>query len=212
MERIRKSARPQLERVRAAGDASIMLNSVYDLPFGTRVFIWCRRSKVQKDGDAGEQEIYYRAKAHELGLVVVGVEVVTQSGYDPWRLAKVFGRARLAGAVVVAATPNRFLRSEHFVSNDGRNHDRQATASQWDDLAFIANGVKAATFINPKASPAEERAEHQRRSKAMKRPNARRTMLQPIAIELYKSGWFKRKVSRYLGVHESTIRVWLSAI
>lgn len=193
------------------GDASVALISIDQLIQGDRIYLLGRRSRVQKKGSADEQLVYYRARAHELGLVVVGAEAETRSGYDPWQLVPLMEKARKANATLLAATPNRFVRSRHFKSNDGRNHNRQATEGQWEEVAWLKDGLRMATFIHPRATPKEERAEHQRRSKAMKRPYADRTQLKPVAIDLKLAGWSNYQIGEYIDKNESTIRRWLSS-
>ena len=203
---------PSIKRKTASGNATAILNDVRKLQRGTRIIIWCRRSRCQKTGSAEEQAIYYRAIAHDLGLFVVAVIIIEQSGYDPWSLCHAIGRAERENATLVAATPNRFARSKHFMSNDSSRWKCQAHGEQWAELAWLAGEVHLATFCNPNATPEEEAAEHMRRSHAVKQPHHKRTLLQPIAIDLYKQRWSKRSIARYLGEGETTIRRWLDDI
>lgn len=189
-----------------------------------RAVLWCRVSERDqyRRGNATDQEANLRRELAALGVPVVDSYLDVGPGWDTaaGKLQEAIASARRTGAVVVAETADRFLRSEDFHTKD--NPDALPTVAQFRKLAKLAAGVTLATVVDPVETPEEVRSYQSKRGQSAKenrggRPRKRspgymfrrREDLLPLVLRLSAEGKSEREIERKTGVPRSTIQDWL---
>jgi DNA invertase Pin-like site-specific DNA recombinase len=188
------------------------------------VVLYCRVSGWAqfRRGNAEDQEAYLRQLLEPLGIEVVEVFKEVGPGWDLCRsqISEAIASARKHGAVVLAESPDRFLRSEHFHSKE--NQDALPTEAQFEELGRLADGVVLATYLPPDATPAEVRSYQRKRGQQIKnrkggRPpkeqpgykTRRREEWLPTVLRLHAKGMSQRGIHRRTKVARTTIQRWL---
>lgn len=203
-----------------AGKASDFIKP-FDLPPGALVVLACRVSGRRQRGDTLTGQVAW--VRYQIALRGVrAVEVVTHvgPGWDPWWLARAAAIAAEYGAVLVADSTDRFIRSPAY---GGTAQNFQARPTDLEELSYWTEGVPLMTLLHPDATPAEVRAHQRRRGQWASgnkggRPAAhaagykkqQREELLPRVVELHHAGLSGRQISADTGVPEATVRRWIS--
>ena len=122
--------------------------------------------------------------------------------------------AKAHEAVLIAESPNRFVRSDHYHSVT--NPTAQANALELERLKMWTRGVPMYTVLHPDATFEQERSYETRRGPCGRPPKAspgsikrRRESLLPQALELRSQGKSYREIEEVLKVSYSTVRDWI---
>ena len=163
--RTKLSARPRAEEF---GKASEYIER-FNLSESDRVFIACRVSaSVQgKTRNPADQEQALREAVEASGAQVVGVEHHVGTSYEARWMFKIAQYAERAGAnVILVESTNRFIRHPSYHSS--KNFLIRPRTFDLKDLVDEARGIKLMTFLDPYASPSEERSFATRRGQRQK--------------------------------------------
>jgi DNA invertase Pin-like site-specific DNA recombinase len=183
----------------------------------------CRVSTPEQDanGNLDEQMMtawrQLRAAGHRHIAVYDGVETSRVHG-NRIIFERAIDDARQHGAILVAASRDRFIRAASF----GRGQKAKCeppSDHEYRELVRLADGVPLATIIHPddpgvRAEQIKrgQRAKGRRGGRPPKKPpgykRQRRIELRPRAIELRRQGWALRRIGAALNVNESTLRGW----
>lgn len=200
---------------------------------GDKVIICCRVSDdtQNKNGNLDDQERNDREEINKLGAEIIGVFKHEGSGLYPYWLAPAAKQAKKDGAILVAESPNRFIRHAGFHHRDWPN--LQARKIDLEYLRLWTEGVPLATLLHPDASLSEEKGfQISRGQKAKQRPGGRpkkkeprgkkrREFYLPQAIMLRKAGMSFRQIAdkinemmddRFGAPCHGTIRNWLDSV
>ncbi len=131
--------------------------------------LYCRVSGREQEriGTLERQVAFVRAKAADLGLVVVDVVVCTLSGWDEDRFEEARAMAEAHGASLLAHTADRFVRSDIFYETEQRaapgwfefaKMARLAGTARGLDVPPVNGGVRLVTLVDPDAPAAVVRA------------------------------------------------------
>jgi len=150
--------------------------------------------------------------------IVPGWEEMYSDKWSRLEFERAILKAKAAGAVIAAASVDRFRRSW---DPDWKKRKRQRRLSVFEieSLMTEADGVPLATLIHPDTAPNEVRSYQTKRGQAGKgnyggRPAERfpkkaiRLEKKPEAIALWKQGFSYRRIGRLWNVTRSTIRDW----
>lgn len=216
-----------------AADATQHIHSIDELRPGRPVVLVARCSgwEQERGGNLAAQTDNLLRVAHERGLIPVrfddGAEVLRDvwSGNDPIWLTRAVELARRAGAVVVAESVCRLIRSPLFDPLAGP--DDPFARPSWQDLdrlLAVTEDVELYTAVSPGATPAQIRGYQSRRGQLGKgsfggRPPKqergwkwrRREELRPEAIRLHAAGLGYGTIADRLGLSRSTVQGWLAA-
>jgi hypothetical protein len=178
-------------------------------------------SKNQERNDnRADQEANLRSEAEKLGFEVIDVLLLTKRGSDEerTRLELTVERARRIGAILLAESPDRFIRSWWFSVK--RNPSAQPTIVEWDRFLTLIGNVTLATIVHPDLGWRAIRGYQTNRGVAAKggkpsnpKPGAkkeRRERLLHYARELRNERLSLRKIGAAIDVPWSTIRDWLN--
>lgn len=210
-----------LERLTRRGQASTVIRHLPELLAerpGLRVVDCCRVSEYQQGhrGQLAGQVSDLQQQVEQLGANVIDCVKHVGPGWDPGWLYRALKIARATGAVLVAETTSRFIRSGYFHSS--RLPNAQATQADLDYLRFLTDGVALATVLHPDASPEEEMGYHRKRGQRAtgnvggrpERKKNRRKRLTPPVIDLRQQGKSLAQIAKELDVPRSTIQRWVA--
>ena len=144
-----------------SGKASLFISSVECLQPGDRVVICARKSCRSRRESLPRQAQNLRSAAQERGLVVVDVVEHTGPGWSCHWLQHAAKIAKAHEAVLIAESPNRFVRSDHYHSVT--NPTAQASALELEQLKMWTRGVPMYTVLHPDATFEQERSYETRR-------------------------------------------------
>jgi hypothetical protein len=172
-----------------------------------------------------EQDFDLRACVRERGAKVIRIfEHIGSATGAGWEgvLARAAKLARKEGAKLFAVGPSRFARTSHFDSK--WNRDAQAREADWEDFAWITDGVIAMTLLHPDVTAMQELAAY-RESVRRHRPDSvggrptkqrrgcyrRRATADDLAevIRLKKLGLSGREVARRMNRSPQTVAGWI---
>lgn len=213
---------------RTAGKASS-----YILPFnispGRRVILCLRVSRRAQRcaGNLADQREALRAAVQRAGGVLVGIVLHTGHGTDPGWLAPAANLARLRGAMLLAESTDRFIRTPDYHSVDCP--DAQAGEGDLARLAAVTEGCRLMTMLDPDAPPTKVRSYQRQRGQerkarrggrgnraagtaaclpgAMKR--RRKTWLRHV-LSMHRAGASLGEISRGTGISKMTCHNWIS--
>lgn len=213
---------------RTAGKASS-----YILPFniapGRRVIICLRVSRRAQRcaGNLADQREALRAAVQRAGGRLVGIVLHTGRGTDPGWLAPATNLARLRGAVLLAESTDRFIRSPDYHSVDCP--DAQAGEDDLEKLAAVTAGCRLMTLLDPDAPPTKVRSYQRQRGQERKARRGGRgcrrvgaAATAPGAKKLRRKRWLRHvlsmhragaslgEISRGTGISKMTCHNWLS--
>ncbi len=188
--------------------------------FGTLVWIVARKSD---DKDAkrclADQSAHTAEEAIRQGAKILGSSEFITPGSDPYWLRAVAEQARKHGAIIVAATTDRLIRSYNY---DQHHQDWLPNQAELDYLMRVVDGVPLATIDHPDATNGEQRSFQSKRGQERTgrkggRPvkkvagikKQRRVLLQPQAIQLRREKLSLKEISQLLDVKRSTVQDWL---
>jgi hypothetical protein len=135
------------------------------------------------------------------GAVLVGLDAVVASGFDPIWLGFAAAKAKGRGAdCVVVESPNRALRHPHY---GGRRQWLQPREGDWEDLPALTEGVPVVSVVDPGATPGEERGHETARAK---RRSNRPRELKAIVLALHRAGFSLREIEAELNVLTAPFR------
>lgn len=184
---------------------------------GTRVVLCLRVSRYaqKRHGNLADQEANLRKAVARRGAIVVAVVRHVGSGYDPDWLAVAAGRAAVHGAVLLAETTDRFIRTRLY---DRDCQDVQARPGDLEYLRYCTDGMLLLTDLRPDATPEEVRTYQIRRGRLEKdkqggrpmRPKNRRAKLKPEALKLRRDGVPLSEIEKRLKLPLSTVQRWVS--
>jgi DNA invertase Pin-like site-specific DNA recombinase len=193
-----------------------------DIRPGVKVVLCCRVSTPAQEyrGNGKDQEVNLRKIVEQVGGEVVGVGHHTGKGFDPRWLLPVAALARRLGAILLAESADRYLRS--FSYHSSRNPNSQPMLRDFEELRWLLGGVTAATVLHPDGTPRKVRSYQRRRGQRAKgrscgRPvmraagykKERLLQLRPRAVELRRSGMSIREVAAKLDVPVMTCWRWV---
>jgi hypothetical protein len=146
----------------AAGNARRHIASFQVNP-GDRFVLLCRVSSHQQGrrGNLVAQETNLREAVESHGGIVVAVKAYEWSGKGPkWfeYLNEAALSAQRHDAILLAATTDRFIRSEWYRSDSERFWRAQAQHHELYDLRDCTRGVPLMTYLDPNTPPGECRA------------------------------------------------------
>jgi hypothetical protein len=185
-----------------------------DLKPGDKAVLCIRVSRWEQNRTLKlkRQELNLRAAVEHMGAIVVAVEAHVGPGWDPGWLVRPAAIATRHGAVLVAETTSRFIRSSAYSKT---NQDAQAREPELIDLRRCTEGVTLMTILDPDALPGEERAYQTKRGlkiKSATQPGYKklrylrcRSKVRDCAI----AGITGRPLAKELKVPESTARAWV---
>jgi len=201
---------------------------------GQPVILWCRVSgKYQASrGNLDDQKHTIRNRVRQRGGKVVKTYRRIGKGFDRRGksiLYKALAHAQRIGGLVVAESPDRFLRHRDFDVNTAP--DKLPSATQWDDLRMEADGVILATLTRPDLPASEVRSHQRKRGQKAKlkwggRPKKprclpkkppcppgdmklRRSEQLPLVLELDRQGDSLSEIAHFTGVPRGTVYEWL---
>jgi DNA invertase Pin-like site-specific DNA recombinase len=148
--------------------------------------------------------------------------------YDGVETSNIFGNrvileraieeARRLGAILVAPSRDRIIRSQCFGPGKTAKVE-QPSVHEYEYLLQLANGVVLATLLPPderghssqvrRGQAAKGRKGGRPRKKNPGEVKDRRLRLTPLAIKKLSSGMSQRATSAALGIAESTLRGWI---
>lgn len=154
-------------RAEHRGLASNHIKHFDDIPSGAHCVICCRVSGGEKKRKRSLRysEKHLREAVSRHGSQTVGVVSYIGSGFEPYWLVRAARLAREHGAILLAETPNRFIRHRGYHSV--RWFDAQARECELEELACVTEGVTLATLMQPDATAGEERSYATKRGKQM---------------------------------------------
>lgn len=191
---------------------------------GIKVVIYARVSgRAQRTRSLQRQIDYARRVVEAAGGEVVSVFSEVASGWvaDPKGRPQLEGAARLAaasGAVIVATTVSRFVRSADFDTRT--NQDAVPTDYEMLSIMRLVGGkVDLATILNPDATPSEVRAfESNRGGNRGGRPKTKyagykkdvQKAKMPLLLDYFLRSGSKKDAAKRAGVARTTAREWLT--
>jgi DNA invertase Pin-like site-specific DNA recombinase len=192
-----------------------------------KVVVYYRASgRAQKNsGKFAWQKQLTESYLPENGYEIVGTfEIVICGRHFRYRsaLRQAVALARKTGAIVVAATRDRFVRA---VGYNGTHQSDRPTLRQYEELCELADGVTLATIIPPETSPEAVRSiqvngGHQAAGNKGGRPRKKkpcppghkkrqREAQLPMALELHQQGYSLSQIANHLGRPRPTIQSWI---
>ncbi len=201
----------------------------FNISYGDRVILCVRVSRRAQRcaGNLADQREALRAAVQRAGGVLVGIVLHTGHGADPGWLAPAANPARLRGALLLAESTDRFIRSPDYHSAD--SPDAQAGEEDLARLAAVTRGCRLMTLLDPGAPPTEVRSYQRQRGQERKArrggrgnravgaaacsPGAtkrrRKTWLRHV-LSMYRAGASYGEVSRGTGISKMTCHNWVS--
>lgn len=154
-------------RAEHRGQASDYIKHFDDIPSGTPCIICCRVSGGEKKRKQSlrDSEAHLRDVVRLHGSATIEAVSLIGSGEDPYWLMRPAAAALERGAILLAETPNRFIRHPGYHSI--RWFNAQARECDLEELAWVTQGVTLATLVPPDASASEERSYATKRGKLM---------------------------------------------
>lgn len=209
------------------GKASDYIDHIEDLVKeypGLPVVLWCRVSGRMQDykGDLEEMKARDRQELEKLGTDIVGDCQAVVSGWDEDRetLRVAARKARKAGAVLLAESTDRLIRSKAFHTK--RNPGAQPTVQEFEELLRATQGVPLATILHPDTPWREVRAWQAKRGQHAKgrkggRPSKKRPgcKKQKRLANRSKVFWMRlcgmsvRRIASLLKVPTMTVHDWI---
>lgn len=212
--RERVSARPAIEM----RDKSPFKHFGTEAKPGIKVVLCCRVSTDSQKQNLADQEAYLKRIVEDAGGVVVGVVSYAGWGSNPFWLEKAAAIARTFGAILLAETPDRFIRSEDY--HPSKRPDAQATDDDFELLRLFVGNVTLMTIVPPNATPGEMRSQQTRRGKQETgsiggRPKNRLQKRWPREIKsearlLHANGFSLRDIAAKFDARVSTVQYWVA--
>lgn len=196
-----------------SGLCSNYIKSFRQLKSGTLVVLVCRVSsyKQNKNRNLQDQRNKLYGKVTSLGCIVVYEHLYVGSGWKPF-LEPAVERAHKYGAVIVAESTDRFVRTRRYHSSKNPN----ARLSEWNlrILRETAEGVELYTVEDPDNAPGANRSAQIERGQQNKSKGGRPKKMwrQERAKQLKALGWSLRKIGFELNVSHETVRKWLNKL
>jgi hypothetical protein len=178
-----------------------------------------REQDRQKNWRAQERAILEGLRPQ---VFVVGIYKAVASGWNSDRemFKRAVRRAKKRGAVIVAVSPDRYLRSVHFKCTD--NPPIEPNVAEWKGLLSDAKGVKLCTLLHPNQHWTEVRAfmtkggmvakniryGRPRKFRQADRVDLRHSLMPKIA-RMQSLGFSYREIADNLRQPFSTIRSWV---
>lgn len=190
-----------------------------------KVVIYCRVSSLEqyRSGNLDDQLSNVRRTLERLGVTVVGVfrEIATsyelEHPSDRPALVAAVECAKQHGAIVVAESTSRYLRSAAF---DKFHQDALPTVVHFERLKRLTNAAALATLVHPDAE--DERSYQTKRGQTEKgrkggRPQRKppgykkqqKLDLLPEVLGLHGQGASCREISREVGITPMTASRWI---
>ncbi|WP_145350070.1 helix-turn-helix domain-containing protein [Roseimaritima multifibrata] len=186
---------------------------------GMQVVLRLRVSTAGQKSHLDDHETYLRAQVTTVGGKVVAVDKRIGSGVDLSSLRSSVALAKHHDAVLLAVTPNRFVRQPGFGARTCQHV--QADEDTLAGLMHIADGVTLVTHLEPRASAKEENRHLSQIGQAAKggsggrprksKPGSKkreRLEAEPKVRWMRLAGMGNRQIARVLGKPESTVRRW----
>lgn len=228
LQRLEKEPRPGTASDFIRHFASLIRN--WPVTKVVKVVLYCRVSVRQNKKHLKHQEEKLSAaidRIRETRIVVVIARIhETISGWkvdaedDRPLFVAAIAKARKHGAVVLAETPDRFIRSIDFSTRT--NADAQPTKEDFQCLARMAGDVMLATLLVPDVSPQVVRSYQRKRGQwatgrkggrpKSKKPGykkQRRLTTLTKVFWLSKCGFSVRGIAKLLGTPPQTIQDWI---
>jgi len=221
-QRKRVSARPRLQPGDAAKyiapAAALLACADWQVVLYVRVSTQQQADGGNIDDAKAEALAWLRARSIEPLAVFAGVES-SDIGGGRFILRDALDFARQHGAILVAPSRCRLLRSYLCGGGKIRNEIEPPNDGEYRMLRRMANGVPLATIIPPnEPARASQIARGQKGDKGGRPPKLepgwkkrRREELAPRALALIEQGKSQRGIAAELAVPVSTIRDWLGA-
>jgi hypothetical protein len=192
-ERIRLKYGDPQERPPAASRYIHHLEALVSQRPNLKVVLWVRESgRVQEwRKNLRDQEVWLRREVEALGGTVVDVFPAVVSGWDNDRSAFKLAAETVGqhGAILVAESTDRFLRSRSYSSS--KNPSAQPNRTEWDAFLRDANGIEMATLLHPDTSWQAVRSHQTKRGIAAKSAKCGRPRKHP-------AGYFKDRRAELL--------------
>jgi hypothetical protein len=187
-----------------------------------RVFLILRVSHRERKKNLKDQDANLRAVVNSVGAKIVGKVAKSMSGFDPLWLFHATEKAKKLGAtVLLAETPDRFIRLPSFHCYDGRRKEFQATDEQLAELVEATQGMRLMTHIHPDATPKECRSYQRKRGRRFKSKKGgqpspgykkrRKEEKKSLVLFLHRQGWSIRRIAAkgMVSVPKSTVARWI---
>jgi DNA invertase Pin-like site-specific DNA recombinase len=190
---------------------------------GILVVLYCRVSGRMQDhrGNLDDQEAADRRWLEDNGATVVAVYRDVASGWNADRpgLMAALEKAREVGAIVVARSTDRFIRSIDYTPE---NPQLQPTVEEYEKLRLATNGVTLATILPPDTPWQEIRGQQSKRGQEAKGQRGGRPQTKEPGwkkrrqlANLPKLRWMvwlgisHRRIAGWLNVPRTTIQRWI---
>ena len=183
------------------------------------LYVRCSSRGQSCRGNRADQLACLREHLRGHPVLIIGAfeETASRSEMERRVLLDAIDFARKTGAVVVAESVDRFIRSELF--NPMNNPSAQRTVIEFERLKHLAGKVKLATIHHPDTPWKEIRGCQSIRGQSAKRRKGgggrtpgwrkrRKHRLQPKARWLHRKELSFREIARELGVSVRTAWMW----
>lgn len=221
--RERVSARPTIElRIRAGKASNFIKHFGTNAWLGIRVVLCCRVSTQSQRNHLPDQVAYLTRIVEAAGGTVVDIVCYEGWGGNPNWLVDAARKAQACGAILLAETTDRFIRSDDY--HQSKRPNSQATEDDLELLRMCVGDVTLMTDLPPDETPGNVRSLQSSRGKNAKgnnggRPKKRKKRIQKRwsietkaqARQLHAKGFSLRRIAAKLNATVSTVQYWLAA-